>query len=101
MGYVALDARAARRLRDQLVHPSMQKRRPARLSAEASARLERVARIMAAAEELWGRREDAQAFLATPHPLLDGRTPLEAAQTELGARQVEDVIAEATHGVPL
>jgi len=100
-GYIAADARAAARLRDLLVHPSTRKRKPARLSAEASARIERAARVMAAAEDLWGNRGDAQTFVATPHPLLDGRTPMEAARTELGARQVEELILRTLHGVPL
>ena len=50
-----------------------------------------------------GADDDAQAkrFLATPHPELGGRKPIEAALTDLGARQVEDVVMRALYGLPV
>ena len=97
-GYPAL----ARTLHDALVHPSMRKRKPKLLPAEVGARVERVARVTAAALETWRPdTESAQRFLGTPHPLLDDRTPLEAALTDLGARQVEDLLYAARAGLPL
>jgi uncharacterized protein (DUF2384 family) len=34
------------------------------------------------------------------HPLLDGRTPLDVAMTELGARRVEELLWKLFYGVP-
>jgi uncharacterized protein (DUF2384 family) len=35
-----------------------------------------------------------------PHPELGGKTPIEAASTELGARQVEEILDWLFYGVP-
>ncbi len=35
-----------------------------------------------------------------PHPELNRRTPLDAALTELGARQVEQLLERIFYGVP-
>ena len=76
-------------------------KRRTRLTPEESARTERLARIVAMAEALWDERDDARAFLNMPHPLLDGRTPLDVAGTELGARRVERLLQDVDHGLPL
>ena len=92
----------ARSLHDALVHPSMRKRKLKVLSADVSARVERVARVTALALELWAPDDAAaQGFLNRPHPLLDRRTPLQAALTELGGRQVEELLFAARIGLPL
>ncbi len=62
---------------------------------------ERLARIVAAAEHAWGDDEKARRFLATPHPALDGKSPVGAAMTEKGARQVEELLAKIEHGLPV
>lgn len=76
-------------------------KRRTRLTPEESARTERLARVVALAEALWDERDDARAFLNAPHPLLDGRTPLDVAGTELGARRVERLLQDVEHGLPL
>ena len=48
----------------------------------------------------WDDEAEAQRFLATPHPELARRKPIEAALTELGARQVEDIVMRALYGLP-
>lgn len=68
------------------------------LSAEDSQRLERVARVYTIADQVWGDPTDARAFMTTPHPMLDNRTPFEASLTELGARQVEDILGRLLFG---
>lgn len=52
------------------------------LSKPESERLKRVARLTTLAEQVWESEEDAQHFLTTPHPLLDGASPLELAAIE-------------------
>jgi putative toxin-antitoxin system antitoxin component (TIGR02293 family) len=76
------------------------KRRRDRLSFAESERTERLARVIAAAEHAWGDQNHARRFLTAPHPLLRGRTPLKTSRTELGARQVEELLAHLVHGLP-
>ena len=45
-----------------------------------------LARVVAMAERIWHDEAEVRRFLNTPHPELNGRTPVEAAKTEDGAR---------------
>lgn len=101
VAYVVTDAREAARLKNRLVPPATYKRRSATLKPEESERVERLARVMALAENAFGSTDDARRFLAAPHPELGGERPLDAAQTELGARQVEEVLWRMEHGLPV
>jgi len=76
------------------------KRRRARLTPAESARTERLARVVAMAEHIWQDREAARRFLTAPHAEIGGKTPLDAALTELGARQAEDIMARILYGLP-
>ena len=89
-----------RQLMNRIVPEATFKRRRERLSAAESERTERIARVMACAEFVWDNRPDARRFMTTPHPALRGRTPLDAALTELGARQVEEILDKVFHGLP-
>ena len=71
-----------------------------RLSRVESERLARLAGLSGLAEFVWGSPALAQEFLATPHPQLESRTPLEAAESEIGARQVERLLWSIEHGLP-
>lgn len=71
-----------------------------RLSPLESERTERVARIIAHAEYVWDDRDAAKEWLNLPHPLLDGKTPFQAALTDLGARRVEDILHRIFYGIP-
>ncbi len=70
----------------------------ARLKAAESDRLVRVARIAALAIEALGAA-DAIAWLNEPNYALGERVPLNLLETEVGARQVEQVIGRIEHGV--
>jgi putative toxin-antitoxin system antitoxin component (TIGR02293 family) len=83
-----------------VVPPATFKRRK-RLSAEESERTERLARIVALADMLWENEEAARAFLTQPHPLLDRKSPLTVARTELGARRVERLLQDIEDGLSL
>lgn len=83
------------------VVPSATLKRRTRLKLHESEKTERLARVIALAELLWDENEAAQRFLNTPHPELKNRTPLDCASTELGARQIEDVIMRAIYGLPV
>jgi putative toxin-antitoxin system antitoxin component (TIGR02293 family) len=89
-----------RQLMNRIVPEATFKRRRDRLSAAESERTERMARVVANAEYVWGDRDDARRFLTTPHPALRRRRPIDAAMTELGARQVEEILGKIFHGLP-
>ncbi|CAN5496984.1 DUF2384 domain-containing protein [soil metagenome] len=98
--YISGNARAATTLKDRLV-PRATRSRRTRLKVTESERVERLARLMAMAEAVWEDEEDARAFMHEPHPLLDGRTPLEMAETELGARRVERLLMKLEYSLPV
>ena len=89
----------ARRMIFRVVPEATFKRRT-RLSPAESERTERLARVIAAAEYAWGDREDAREWLTKPHPELRKRIPLELAMTELGARQVENLLDRLIYAIP-
>ena len=76
-------------------------KRRTRLKQHESEKTERLARVIALAEQLWDDQPAAQRFLNTPHAELAGRTPLESAGSELGARQVEEIVMRALYGLPV
>lgn len=80
---------------------TLSRRRAAgRLKPEESERLLRISRIVDQAIALFeGDRDAAMQWLATPEPALGGEKPLEFARTEIGAREVEDLIGRLEHGV--
>jgi len=94
------DASGQRALMRRIVPEATYKRRRERLSPAESERTERLARIVAIAEDVWQDREQARRFLTTPHPEIGGKSPLDAALTELGARQAEEVMARIVYGLP-
>jgi putative toxin-antitoxin system antitoxin component (TIGR02293 family) len=98
--YVAGNGRAATALKDGLV-PRATRSRRTRLKLGESERVERLARTMALAEEVWENREDAVAFLNEPHPMLEEKAPLDMAATELGARRVEQLLTQMEYGLPV
>jgi putative toxin-antitoxin system antitoxin component (TIGR02293 family) len=70
-----------------------------RLSSEESDKVVRVARVWALAVEVWGGEEKAREFLNRPHPMLDGAIPMDAVfATEVGAREVEDILGRLQYG---
>jgi len=71
-----------------------------RLRASESDRLFRVTRIAALAEEVLGATDKARRWLHEPNRALGHRAPLELLDTDLGVRQVEDLLSRIAHGVP-
>jgi putative toxin-antitoxin system antitoxin component (TIGR02293 family) len=90
----------ARRAIFRVVPEATYKRRT-RLSATESERTERLARVIAAAEQVWGDREAAREWLTRPHPELGDRTPLDAGLSEVGARHVEELLDQLFFGLPV
>ena len=78
---------------------SLQRRRSAgKLARFESDRLYRLARIIALANEFLGDHERAIRWLKRPNHALGGIAPVAALDTELGARQVENVLGRIAYG---
>lgn len=70
------------------------------LQRDHSDRLVRYARIFWLAADLFdGDKASARGWLKRPAPSLDDSTPLDFAETEIGAREVENLIGRLEHGV--
>jgi putative toxin-antitoxin system antitoxin component (TIGR02293 family) len=70
-----------------------------RLTADESARLARAARIWTHARAIWQSDALAREFLFRPHPMLDGRAPIETAiSTDLGAELVDQLLGRLEYG---
>jgi putative toxin-antitoxin system antitoxin component (TIGR02293 family) len=74
------------------------RRRSGRLARFESDRLYRLARIVALAQQSLGNRENASRWLKRSNRALGGIAPIAAMDTELGARQVEDVLGRIAYG---
>jgi putative toxin-antitoxin system antitoxin component (TIGR02293 family) len=59
----------------------------------------RLMSISVHAGEVFANQEKAIHWLQSPNPSLSGKTPLEAAQTDEGYQDVEDVLIRIEHGV--
>ena len=51
------------------------------------------------AGEVFANREKALAWLGTPNPSLQGRAPIEAANTEEGFELADEILTRIEHGV--
>jgi len=62
------------------------------LDAVASERLDRIAAIALLAEEVFEDATAASQWMATPHPALNGNSPVMHCETSIGARQVRRIL---------
>ena len=69
------------------------------LQPDESERVLRFARLLDRASTVFGAGEDAAEWLKTPNPALGHAAPLEYADTEVGAREVEHLIGRIEYGV--
>jgi putative toxin-antitoxin system antitoxin component (TIGR02293 family) len=70
-----------------------------RLTAAESDRTVRLARVYANAVEMIGDQEKAVEWLRTPNRALGGERPLDQLDTDVGAREVEDILGRIAFGV--
>jgi putative toxin-antitoxin system antitoxin component (TIGR02293 family) len=70
-----------------------------RLAMPESERIVRFARLFGLAMEVFGSQEAAREWLKMPNPGTAGETPLSYADTEFGAREVENLLGRLDHGV--
>jgi putative toxin-antitoxin system antitoxin component (TIGR02293 family) len=76
------------------------RKKEGRLTADESDRLLRLGRIAALAEEVLGHRERAGRWLHQPNRALGDVAPLRRLDTDLGAKEVEQLLIRIAHGVP-
>jgi putative toxin-antitoxin system antitoxin component (TIGR02293 family) len=74
---VVRGSREQRALMHKLIPEPTLRRLGRRLNLVGSERTERLARMTAVAQFVWGDDADAREFMTTPHPMLDGKTPAE------------------------
>jgi len=69
------------------------------LDRAASDRLVRYARLLSRAEAVFERADSARRWLSAPAMAFHGECPLDFADTEVGAREVEALLGRIEHGV--
>ena len=99
VAHVYLSGEDRKKLLYRIIPEATYKRRRGTLTADESGRVERLARVFATADYVWNSEADARAFLCAPHPMLQGRTPLDVSMTELGARRVEELLWRLYYGI--
>ena len=75
------------------------RKRQRRLEPDESDRLFRLARLATQGVEVLGSAEKVARWLKAPNRALGGRAPLALCDTDLGVRQVEELLARIEHGV--
>ena len=70
-----------------------------RLSPDESDKVMRLSRLVDHAAKVFGDVEKARAWLKFPQVGLGGAVPLDYAQTEVGAREVDDLLGRIDYGV--
>jgi putative toxin-antitoxin system antitoxin component (TIGR02293 family) len=75
------------------------RKRTGRLEPEESGRVLRLARLTGRAVEVLESKDNARAWLSSPQMGLGGAVPLDYAETEIGAREVEDLLGRIEYGV--
>lgn len=73
--------------------------RHSRLTAAESDRIVRLARLYATAVEMIGNAAKAAAWLRTPNRALGGKIPIDQLDTDLGTREVENILGRIAYGV--
>ncbi|WP_338418462.1 antitoxin Xre/MbcA/ParS toxin-binding domain-containing protein [Burkholderia cenocepacia] len=97
---VTVSVKVQRTLLAQISSKVIYRRDMRQLTRDESEKTERLARVLAAALHIWGNLSDARQYLATPHMLLNGQTPLDVVLTELGALRVEELLWTLFYGLP-
>ena len=79
---------------------TLARRRQARkLHPDESDRLYRIARVAGHAVSVFGAEDKAATWLRRPNRALNGELPIRLLDTDVGARQVEDILGRIEHGI--
>ena len=80
-------------------HTLARRRQSRKLAADESDRLYRLARIAAQAVGAFGTEAKASTWLRRPNRALNGEPPFRLLDTDVGTRQVEDILGRIEHGL--
>jgi len=94
-GLARQEAAAALHLPERTI---ARRKKEQKLQADESDRLLRLARVSAQAAAALGSEEKVVRWLRQPNRALGGRAPLDLVDSDLGARQVEEVLGRLEHG---
>lgn len=86
-------------LRNKIV-PRATYQRVDRFNLQVSETTERMARLYALALSVFEDQAITTRFMMNAHPELDGKAPFDVALTEIGGREVEEIIERGLHGLP-
>lgn len=75
------------------------RKRSGQLSPDESEHVLRIAALLDRAAEVFDDLKVAREWLASPNPSLGGPTPLAYADTEIGSREVEQLLGRIEYGV--
>jgi putative toxin-antitoxin system antitoxin component (TIGR02293 family) len=75
------------------------RRQTRKLDGDESDRLYRIARVAAQAFAVFSTEDNATTWLRRPNRALNGESPIHLLDTDVGARQVEDVLGRIAHGI--
>jgi len=79
---------------------TLARRRQARkLDPDESDRLYRIARVAGQAVSVFGDENKETTWLRRPNRALNGELPIRLLDTDVGARQVEDILGRIEHGI--
>ena len=70
-----------------------------KLTRDESDKVLRFARLMSHAVSIFGSEDNARQWLSSPQRGLGGSVPLDYAETEVGAREVESLLGRIEYGV--
>ena len=87
------------KLRNKIV-PRATYHRVNRFNLQVSETTERMARLYALALSAFEDHGSATHFMMNVHPELDGLAPFDVALTEIGGREVEEIMERGLHGLP-
>ena len=87
------------KLRNKIV-PRATYQRVDRFNLQVSETTERIARLYAMALSVFEDQAAATRFMMSGHPELGGQAPFDVALTEIGGREVEEIIERGLHGLP-
>ena len=75
------------------------RRQERKLDPDQSDRLYRIARVAGQAVSVFGAEDKATTWLQRPNGALNGEPPIRLLDTDVGARQVEDILGRIEHGI--
>jgi putative toxin-antitoxin system antitoxin component (TIGR02293 family) len=75
------------------------RRQTRKLDGDESDRLYRIARVAAQAFAVFGAEDKAATWLRRPNRALNGELPIDLLDTDVGARQIEDILGRIEHGI--